>query len=260
MALRVLRTTLTQAGRLRCISSIRSNHLGQSPCYQVSLFQERNEFQKPLYSNNFMQHQQTRDFSTKTNEDDTNEAPTKPTHQPILVYESPFAALTLKLKRVSLTSAAIGIIGLPALSLFYGAQAGVPPTGQLAVIATAGVTAVGSTALLGYCFSPYVHTLEILPENVANGECDDKSERQVRMVTRDILARRVETIFNPSADVSPPSKNTRPFCNFMVRDQPFYIHPDLVQDNILRRELVGDEGEAKVDDGEKKKVDDDEFL
>jgi hypothetical protein len=33
-----------------------------------------------------------------------------------------------------------------------------------------------------------------------------------------------------------------------------------VQDNILRRELVGDEGEAKVDDGEKKKVDDDEFL
>ena len=169
----------------------------------------------------------------------------------MLIYESPFAALTLKLKRVSLTSAAIGIVGLPVLSVFYGAG-DVPATGQLAVVATAGVTAVGSTMLLGYCFSPYVHTMELLDDN-SNGE------QKIKMFTRDILARQVETIFDPATDVSPPAKNnTRPFCNFMVRGKPFYIHPDLVKDHKVRAQLLGEEKEIVAE--VKKKTDDDEFL
>ena len=51
--------------------------------------------------------------------------------EPAVLYEGPFAALTLRLKRVSLTSAVIGIVGLPALSFFYGAADSVPATGQL---------------------------------------------------------------------------------------------------------------------------------
>ena len=177
--------------------------------------------------------------------------------QPALLYEGPFAALTLRLKVISLTSAVIGIVGLPALSLFYGSAGSVPATGQVAVIATAGLTAVGSTALLSYCFSPYVHTMERLP-------ADDESNRSgnsVRIITRDILARRVETIFDPTTDVSPPqSNNSRPFCNFMVNGVEFYVHPELVHDQKLRVQLVGEDPLKDVEDANKKKLDDDEFL
>ena len=193
-------------------------------------------------------HFQRRQFSN--NDEETKEQPAL-SQKEMLIYESPFAALTLKLKRVSLTSAVIGINGLPILSIFYGAG-DVPATGQLAVIATAGATAVGSTILLGYCFSPYVHTMELLNDDI-NGEL------KVKMVTRDILARQVETIFDPATEVSPPAKNnTRPFCNFMVRGKPFYIHPDLVKDDKVRVQLVAEDQEAVKEI--KKKTDDDEFL
>eukprot|EP00985_Skeletonema_marinoi_P025331 scaffold18515_cov200-Skeletonema_marinoi.AAC.6 len=191
---------------------------------------------------------QLRALST-TNEDKEKE--------PVVLYEGPFASLTLRLKRVSLTSAVIGIVGLPALSFFYGAADSVPATGQVAVIATAGLTAVGSTVLLGYCFSPYVHTLE----RVAADSAQDKNDQLIRMVTRDILARKVETIFDPTKDVAAPSSsNSRPFCNFMVHGLPFYIHPQMVHDDELRVQLVGEEKQDEVDNKNKTKTDDDEFL
>jgi hypothetical protein len=224
-----------------------------------------------------------RSFSSTGNEDNTDNQPEKfsveySDDEPTLVYEGPFASLTLKLKRVSLTSAVIGLVGLPALSLFYGAGA-VPAIGQIAVIATAGITAVGSTALLGYCFSPYVHTLEVLPEKVtseSDGNEDEgdgnttsnntdegvDTQRLARIVTRDILARRVETVFNPATDISPPpSNNSRPFCNFMVKGLPMYVHPELVHDYKLRVQFVGEEPQQEdAETRNKKKVDDDEFL
>lgn len=188
--------------------------------------------------------------------------------EPLLLYEGPFASLTLTLKRVSLTSAVIAIVGLPALSFFSGS--GVPATGQLAVIATAGVTAVGSTALMGYCFSSYVHTLERLPISFGSENNDgDHATRAlsgdqnlVRIITRDILARRVETIFDPTSDVGPPpNNNSRPFCNFMVRGLPMYVHPEMIHDYKLRVQLVGDEPQQDDSDARnKKRNDDDEFL
>lgn len=177
---------------------------------------------------------------------------------PSLVYEGPFASLTLKLKRVSLISACIGLVGLPAISLF-GASS-VPATGQLAIIATAGVTAIGSTALLGYCFSPYVHTLERL--SALKDSNDGDANALVRIITRDILARRIETIFDPTTDVSPPPKNnSRPFCNFVVKGLPMYVHPELIDDYKLRVQLLGEEPQqANADARNKKKLEDDEFL
>lgn len=185
------------------------------------------------------------------------------------LYEGPFASLTLRLKRISLTSAVVGIVGLPALSLFYGSTASVPPTGQLAVIATAGITAIGSTAILSYCFSPYVHSLERLPSNNNDmtSEYDEKKDKAtnstnnhlVRIITRDLLSRRVETTFDPTIDVYPPPKNnTRPFCNFMVNGLPFYVHPEMVHDQSLRVQLVGEEEPQK--EVPKNKLDDDEFF
>jgi hypothetical protein len=194
-----------------------------------------------------------RAFSTKS-EDNEKEK------EPVVLYEGPFAALTLRLKRVSLTSAVIGLVGLPALSFFYGAADSVPATGQVAVIATAGLTAVGSTVLLGYCFSPYVHTLERV-ETVSGEKNELDNNQLIRMVTRDIFARKVETVFDPTKDVTAPSSsNSRPFCNFMVKGLPFYIHPQLIQNEELRVQLVGEEKQDKVDTKNKTKTDDDEFL
>ena len=141
-----------------------------------------------------------------------------------------------------------------------------PATGQLAVIATAAVTAVGSTVLLGYCFTPYVHTMELL--NNTNDSAtrtdvdDDDNKTMIRMITRDILARQVITRFDPSTDVSPPPEsNTRPFCNFMVHNKPYYIHPGLVTDGRVRSQLlVGEDGGHKKVEEIKKKTDEDEFL
>lgn len=204
---------------------------------------------------------------------------------PLLVYEGPFASLTLKLKRISLTSAAIGLVGLPALSLFGGTASSVPASGQLAVVVTAGVAAVGSTALLGYCFSPYVHTLERLlpppplPHSAEDGAGDHPAGEEgggaggigdqrkncttlARIVTRDILARRVVTVFDPATDVStPPNGITRPFCNFVVRGTPMYVHPELLHDDELRAQLFGEDPQlANAEARNKTKSDDDEFL
>ena len=88
---------------------------------------------------------------------------------------------------------------------------------------------------------------------------DINGELKVKMVTRDILARQVETIFDPATEVSPPAKNnTRPFCNFMVWGKPFYIHPDPVKDNKVRVQLVAEDQETVKEI--KKTTDDDEFL
>jgi len=182
---------------------------------------------------------------------------------------------TLRLKRISLTSAFIGLVGLPAYSVFQ--HSAIPPTGQLAVIATAGITAVGSTALLGYCFSPYVHTIERLPA-ASNNEEESESgsdivtndaidKHLIKIVTRDILARRVETIFDPTTEVyPPPNNNSRPFCNFMVGFTsgkpalPMYVHPELVHDYKLRVQLVGEPPKEDDVEASRKKTDDDEFL
>ena len=214
----------------------------------------------------------TKSFSSGSSEESTNKPSNTDTDQsnndglPELLYEGPFASLTLRLKRISLMSAVIGIVGLPALSVFYGGGS-IPATGQLAIIATAGVTAVGSTALLGYCFSPYVHYLERLPPATLNENNVDEGEEDqnlFRITTRDILARRVETIFNPATDISPaPSNNSRPFCNFMVRGLPMYVHKEMIHDHKLRVQLVGEEEPQQQDDLEaknKKKTDDDEFF
>lgn len=77
------------------------------------------------------------------------------------------------------------------------------------------------------------------------------------------MARRVETIFDPATDVTTPSENNRPFCNFMVKGMPMYVHKEMVQDHKLRVQLVGEEDLQKKEELEamnKKKTDDDEFF
>ncbi|GMI08901.1 hypothetical protein TrVE_jg2099 [Triparma verrucosa] len=154
----------------------------------------------------------------------------------VLKYVGPFANLTHRLKRVSLLTASIGLI-LPLTSLYTTSS--VPPIGQIAVTSVALTTAVGSTALLNYCVSPYVHRL---------------SEREGRFeaVTVDFWARKINTKFELD-DVTSSSALARPFCNFVAKGVPMYVHGELMNDKkllkrLVKRELSKGEREGRSDD------------
>ena len=201
------------------------------------------------------QQQQHLWFSTETNKptpeekDDVDKSKDEQPNgdRPAILYEGPFAQLSLRLKRVSVTTAALGVVGMPLLMALHGGD--VPATGQLAVGGTAIMAASGSTVALSFCFSPYVHKLE---------RVDDT---QIKATTANILGMRVETTFDPSKDVG-KAAGSRPFCNFTAKGLPMYVHPEMVYDDNLRLQLIG---EADLENLEKakeaaEKNKDDDFL
>jgi hypothetical protein len=176
-----------------------------------------------------------------------------------------------------------------------------PPSGQMAVGGTAILAATGSTAAMSFCFSPYIHTLEWIPvrqckvpagvtpnEGGEDGEEEEKGEISreekdkkqetetskcqkllLKATTRNVFAMKVETVFDPDVDVTHDPKSYRPFCNFMVRGKPFFIHPELIKDDLLRIQLLGTDKVALTANGgdtsnrndKKKRIDpDDEFI
>jgi len=184
---------------------------------------------------------------------------------PTLLYEGPFAQLSLRLKRVSVTTAILGVVGMPILMTLHGGD--VPATGQLAVGGTAIMAAAGSTVALSFCFSPYVHKLERVAASSGQGEKkegkNDAEQNLVKATTANILGMRVETIFDPATDVG-KALGSRPFCNFTAKGLPMYVHPEMVYDDELRVQLVGEaeleQQEKAKEAAAKNKQEDDEFL
>lgn len=189
-----------------------------------------------------------------------------------LIYEGPFASLSRRLKRISITSAIVSIIGIPLLITFHSGD--VPASGQMAVGATAIIAATGSTAALSFCFGPYVNTLTLEEINNSKNNTDGNTKTNeqnndtllIKATTTNIFGMTKETIFNPKTDVTQPSSsksgkhNYRPFCNFLVRDDPFYIHPELLDDEMLRIQLLGEELGRLVKDDDKDGGDNEEKM
>lgn len=163
-----------------------------------------------------------------------------------IVYEGPFAKLTLRLKRVSLSTAFLGLVGVPLLAALKNGG-DVPAVGKAAVGGIAVLAATGSTMALSFCFSPYIHTLETITNN---HESDGNSEQKkntsllLKATTRNILGLTVETTFDPVKDVQPYNGN-RPFCNFIANDKKLFVHPELIHDPKLYRQLFGESKEEK---------------
>jgi hypothetical protein len=181
-----------------------------------------------------------------------------------LLYEGPFADLALRLKVVSVTSAALGIVGIPILMSLHTGE--VPPIGQIAVGGSAMLGAVGSTVAMSFVFSPYVSKLERVPirkchSDPVEGQNNDKEQASqewlLKATTRNIAAMKVETVFDPKTDVEQYS-GIRPFCNFVAKGIPLYVHPELILDDELRVDLVGEEEATPKD--KTIKEDDDGFL
>ncbi len=151
----------------------------------------------------------------------------------IVLYEGPLAAPLLRLKLVSITTCALGLIGLPLTAVLYGAS--IPAVGQLAVGGTAILATTGSTVALSYCLSPYVHTLE---QRIHLDRNTTSTDIMITATTRNIFARKVETTFHPQTNVM-QYNGWRPFCNFIAKGVPMYIHPELLSDKRLCSLLVG---------------------
>jgi hypothetical protein len=83
--------------------------------------------------------------------------------------------------------------------------------GQLAVSGTATLAAVGSTLLLNYCVTPYVHELR---------EVGGSYEA----TTATMWGTRMNTKFGLDEVVGVAKANTsRPFCNFLAAGKPLYM-------------------------------------
>jgi hypothetical protein len=59
----------------------------------------------------------------------------------------------------------------------------------------------------------------------------------LKAYTRNILLMKVETVFNPYTDIK-PYKGFRPIANFAVKNKAFYVHPELLFDETLRKQLA----------------------
>merc|ERR1711862_90958 len=116
----------------------------------------------------------------------------------------------------------------------------------------------------------------VVKENNEYSINNEKNQLLLEAVTCNILGMKVKTIFDPTKDITSPNK--RPFCNFIAKNMPMYIHPELMDDVTLRKQLFGNaadtlpkkddtdnESKKKKDDEEKKnekniKKDDDDFI
>lgn len=230
---------------LRSASIIHSRQILHSPSPSLS--------QLYATTHNFSSYKvPTRPFSSSDDIDDNKGSADL---EPELLYEGALASLTLRLKRISVSTCALGLVGLPAVSLLYGIDASA--TAQAAVGGTAMAAACGSTVALSYCFSPYVHTLEYVPNNSdSDGSTDDSAApKLIKAVTRNILSMKVETIFDPTTDVI-HNTNSRPFCNFIAKGVPMYVHKELIADQKLYVQLLGKPDDADKNDAPKKDDDD----
>ena len=184
-----------------------------------------------------------------------------------VVYEAPFSVLTTRLKAVSVTSAALGAFGIPFLLHFYAGD--VPEIGQYALGGTTMLAACGSTTAVNFCFAPYVHTLEKVPvrqchakvENADETECRPGQQHLVKATWRNFMLMKQETVFDPATDVT-EYKGIRPFCNFVAKGVPLFVHAEILLDDDLRKQLVGEEDAKKYNmpTKENRKDDEDELF
>jgi hypothetical protein len=173
----------------------------------------------------------------------------------LVVYKGPFNLIILRLKGVSLATATMSSIGIPFLMNNYSGE--ISSLGQYAV---GGVTVmIGMITTLGihHFFGPYVHSLERIPVQL---DSSAGQKYRIKSTRYNIFLMRKEMVFDPSTDCE-PYRGNRPFCNFLVKNVPHFIHPESLLVDELRKDLLGEEVSKKYDmPKDQRKSDADEVL
>lgn len=194
-------------------------------------------------------------------DDDDGDEKSPPTPTPnkpekVLLYKAPMGDLVTRLKRISITSCLVSIIGLPAL--IYLKNGTWPDMKQIGMGGFAFVSATGSTLALHFVFGPYVLELCEIPirkchtaKDGGGGGGGDEEEEQTtkkeqeraaqeylyQATTRSILGWKREIVFDPLTDVTKYA-GARPFANFIAKKEfVLYCHPELL-DADTRQKLL----------------------
>eukprot|EP00980_Cylindrotheca_fusiformis_P028726 scaffold22640_cov138-Cylindrotheca_fusiformis.AAC.7 len=195
----------------------------------------------------------------------TDEKTTDDMNSPVF-YEAPMGALISRLKKVSITSCALSIVGLPLL--VYIKNGDIPNMKQLGMGGVAFFGATGSTIALHFVFGPYALTMEKVSPKVEESADGDQEATLIKATTRSVFGWTNETIFDPLKDVT-PYKGARPFANFVANDVVLYAHPELLDEEMRQRLLFPGGSPVKEEEGSiekneglkaKKKMDEEDDL
>lgn len=158
--------------------------------------------------------------------------------EPKLLYKAPMGDLITRLKRISITSCMISVIGLPVL--IYLKNGTWPDAKQLGMGGFAFVSATGSTLALHFVFGPYILELYEMPQ-----QKESSSECLYKATTRSIFGLRSEILFDPLVDVT-RYNGARPFANFVAKgNHVLYCHPERL-DEGTRRKLLSPESSSET--------------
>ena len=197
--------------------------------------------------------------------DDKNKSPMR--EEPRLLYQAPMGGLVSRLKRISITSCLISVIGLPLL--IYLKNGTWPDAKQIGMGGFAFISASGSTLALHFVFGPYVMDLYEIPvrqghtakeEDGRGGDGTTGStivrqpsgqEFLYKATVRSILGLTQEVVFDPLTDIT-RYQGARPFANFVVKDQHvLYCHPELLDHETRLKLLHPNDKNATTADKEK---------
>jgi len=204
----------------------------------------------------------TSDDGTMNKDHDGLPPPPQQEQEPRLLYRAPMGGLVSRLKRISITSCLISIIGLP--MLIYLKNGTWPDAKQIGMGGFAFVSATGSTMALHFVFGPYVLDLCEIPvrkchspppplpvdDDDVNSNMEESPTSAVspnnnmcgqeflyKATTRSILGMTNEVVFNPLTDIT-RYQGARPFANFVVKNEfVLYCHPELLDDETRRKLL-----------------------
>lgn len=158
------------------------------------------------------------------------------------IYQGALSGPIKSLKRVSITSCGLSIVGMPTL-LILGNNS-VPMAGQVAVAGVTLCAAVGSTAILNFFTKPYIHTLKEKVKPHSNSESSSISS-SVLDETREFQAQHLDLFGRTKvsefclSDVKGLPKATRPFVSYQVGERYFFVHAHTFEDKVLLSRMLG---------------------
>jgi len=147
----------------------------------------------------------------------------------VLLYEGKFSTRLQWLRRVSLGSTVVSVVGFPlAFQLGAGGGLAMPLVGQLMIAGTAIFTSLSSTIFLQTLTSPYVAKLYSLDQ-----------QRQQLLAHRVNLFGNLEPFTFSLSQVEKVTASVHPFASFRAGNRFFYIHTAAMGDdaNDVRKKL-----------------------
>jgi hypothetical protein len=153
-----------------------------------------------------------------------------------LVYEGPFTGMLRRLRRISIGTSAMSLIGFPLTFVFGIPNSSVSAAGQVAIVGTVLISSLSSTAFLHLVTNPYVTKLQEEVEN--NSDTTSEADRRFKATKLNLLGNEIENQFYLS-EVTKPTSRLAAYTSCCANNENMYIHgKELMKDESLRETLT----------------------